>query len=340
MRALLNHVQLHGDGPPNRYSSVTELAEVLDQIHISDIFNVEDDDDFIADDEFTSSILEHQNNSLDDIEFAGSPEFQNRMRQICLEFRDVFRHSVREDAAAVTPLAFTYAVDGWETTANRLPSRSISPEKQMALTEMIDEFLRLGVIRPSTATAWSQVHLVRKPKGGWRFTVDFRGINRVIDNQGWQLPNIKDMLTRIGARRPKIFGAADLTMGYFQMPLDAQSRRATAFVTFRGIYEWTRVPMGILPSANFFQRTMQEDVLAGLLYQICEVYIDDLLIMGDTEEEFCDHLCKVLSRLRDKRVTLNPRKVKLGLTKTEFVGHEIDAEGINMSQKRIENTVN
>jgi hypothetical protein len=38
MRALLNHVQLHGDGPPNRYSSVTELAEVLDQIHISDIF--------------------------------------------------------------------------------------------------------------------------------------------------------------------------------------------------------------------------------------------------------------------------------------------------------------
>jgi hypothetical protein len=38
-------------------------------------------------------------------------------------------------------------------------------------------------------------------------------------------------------------------------------------------------------------------------------------------------------------VTLNPKKVHLGLTTIIFVGHEIDAEGINMSQKRVESTI-
>jgi hypothetical protein len=39
-------------------------------------------------------------------------------------------------------------------------------------------------IQPSKATAWSQVHLVRKPNnGGWRFTIDYRSLNQVISNE-------------------------------------------------------------------------------------------------------------------------------------------------------------
>jgi hypothetical protein len=83
MRALLNHVQLHGDGPPVPYTSVAELSDVLHQLHISDIFNVEDDDDFIDDNEFASSVLDHSDNSVADIEYSGSPAFQSRLKHIC-----------------------------------------------------------------------------------------------------------------------------------------------------------------------------------------------------------------------------------------------------------------
>ena len=58
--------------------------------------------------------------------------------------------------------------------------------KHAALNKMIDDLLDLEVIQPSRATAWSQVHLVRKPSNGWRFTVDFRNLNKVISNDGWQ----------------------------------------------------------------------------------------------------------------------------------------------------------
>jgi len=147
------------------------------------------------------------------------------------------------------------------------------------------------------------------------------------------------MLERLGRKHPNIFGSADLTQGYFQMPLSEECRKETAFITYRGLYEWTRVPMGIFPSANYFQHIMQEEILLELLYNICEIYIDDLLVMANSENEFIDVLKIVLQRFRDKSILLNPKKVTLGASATVFVGHLIDTTGLNMTQQRIENTV-
>ena len=96
------------------------------------------------------------------------------------------------------PMIFTVDKVNWETSASRLPSRHISDENHAALNQMIDDLLDLQVIQPSRATAWSRVRLVRKPTNGWRFTVDFRNLNKVISNDGWQIPNMKEMIERIG----------------------------------------------------------------------------------------------------------------------------------------------
>ena len=220
-----------------------------------------------------------------------------------------------------------------------MPPRILSQEKQEALSVIIDELLALGVIRPSKATAWSQVMLVKKSTGGWRLTIDYRQLNHLVENQGWLIPNMNQMLNRIGSKKPTLFCSADLTSGYYQMPLADECHPITAFITFRGIYEWTRVPMGLLPSANYFQRTMAEEVLHGLVYSDCEVYIDDLIITADKKLEYLTSIETVFQRLREKNITLNPKKIKMGLGKIQFVGHEIDHEGLNMSKERIENTV-
>ena len=86
----------------------------------------------------------------------------------------------------VPPMTFTVDKVNWQAPANRLPSRHISVEKHTALNQMIDDFLDLQVIQPSRAMAWSQVHLVRKPTNGRRFTVDFGNLNKVISNEGSQ----------------------------------------------------------------------------------------------------------------------------------------------------------
>ena len=78
----------------------------------------------------------------------------------------------------VPPIEFTVDLSLWEINLNRAPSRHISTEKHDALNTIVDSLLELGVILPSKATAWSQVHLVCKPNnGGWRFTTDYRSLN-------------------------------------------------------------------------------------------------------------------------------------------------------------------
>ena len=119
----------------------------------------------------------------------------------------------------VQPMVFTVNAVAWETNTNRVVSWQVFMEKQTALSALIDELLEKEVIRPSKATSWSQVHLVWKPSGGWRFTIDYRALNKVITNEGWQILNMKEMPQRIGSLKTSIFGVWTSTQGFCQMPL-------------------------------------------------------------------------------------------------------------------------
>ena len=98
---------------------------------------------------------------------------------------------------------------------------------------MVEELRRLNVIRVSTADTASQVLLVAK-KGTkkLRFCIDYRAVNEATKApENWPLPNIKTMLERLGAKKPRIFGVMDLTSGYYQAPLAESAKKWTAFVT-------------------------------------------------------------------------------------------------------------
>ncbi len=143
------------------------------------------------------------------------------------------------------------------------------------------------------------------------------------------------MLARIGTKKPKIFGVMDLTAGYHQGPLKPECAWLTAFITFMGLYEFNRVPMGLKGAGPYFQMVMATIVLVGLLYVICELYLDDILIYAATNEEFLASLRKVFERCRQYNITVNPDKCKFGLAEVEYVGHTINKEGIKFTQEKI-----
>ena len=181
------------------------------------------------------------------------------------KYHNIFSTTVKEKSARAPTLDFK--VDAaWELTANRLTSRKLSPEIHLALHGMIEELLDLNVIEPSKATS-----LVRKPapSNGWRFTIDYRGLNKVIINQGWHYPNVSCL------RCYNVFETSDLSSStspilctYFS---NAHHRWEHAIYSIRYIlrYLWMDpVPNGLLPSANYFQMMMAEYVLHGLIYII------------------------------------------------------------------------
>ena len=90
-------------------------------------------------------------------------------------------------------------------------------------------------------------------------------------------------------------------------------------------------------SGPYFQRAISTTVLAGLIYDICELYIDDVLISGECEQSFLDNVRTVFQRFRKFGVVIHPNKAKLGLKEFEYVGHLIDKNGLHFSkEKRLE----
>jgi hypothetical protein len=73
----------------------------------------------------------------------------------------------------------------------------------------------------------------------------FRFLNECTRSRGGVIPNIKQILERIGRHNAAYFAVLDLTSGYHQAPLAAACRAYTAFITSMGLFQWVRVPMGL-----------------------------------------------------------------------------------------------
>ena len=94
------------------------------------------------------------------------------------------------------------------------------------------------------------------------------------------------------------------------------------------------VPMGLLPSANLFQKSMSVHILSEPLYRTCEVYIDDLL-HGQDDEDFLRNARDIFQICREKDVILSAKKLEIGMERVTFVGHDVDSQGLNMTEPKI-----
>lgn len=291
--------------------------------------------DLIADLDLQTNTLRAQDCLPDKI--FGSPELQEQLKRICHEFSHIFSRAVRPDAADAPPMEIVVDELSWRRLGAARSPRPQSSVRQAEIQQLIEQMLELKIIQVSEATEYSQVHLVKKPNGKWRFCIDYRLLNEVtMFGHGWPIPNVMSMLRRIGEKRPAYFAVIDLTSGYHQMPVALNSRKYTAFVTYMGVYEFCRVPFGLKAAPSYFQRIMCTRVLAGILYTICEVYIDDVIIFAATGEALLANLRLVFERFSRYRILINPDKVVLGQEAIEYVGHILSKEGITFSNEKRE----
>ena len=269
----------------------------------------------------------------------GSDSFKARQKDLCEKYKDVFSSKLRFEAANVPPMELKVEADSWRAKANQRPPNPQGKGREEEIEGQAMQMLEANVIRLSTASQHSQVLLTPKPDGTWRFCIDYRRLNASTESEHWPIPNIEKMLRRVGDQRPKFFAVLDLTKGYYQAPLSESAKQYTAFITMKALYEWNRVPMGLKGAPSYFQRIMVTVVLSGLVYSICECYMDDILIHGKTEEEYLLRLEQVFQRLRKHKLTVNPKKCKLGLQQVEYVGHIIDHEGITFDRERLQEII-
>jgi hypothetical protein len=148
---------------------------------------------------------------------------QGHLTTVCEAIRAVFNTKVRSTPAKVTPMRLEVDARVWEDPANALGPRLHTPLKQAEVAKQVNKMKPLGIIKDSQAPYYSQVHLTPKPTPGeWRFCIDYRRLNVATKSMGWPLPNITDMLRRLGSKKAKFFCKLDLTAG-----------------TIKHLYTWT-----------------------------------------------------------------------------------------------------
>ena len=270
----------------------------------------------------------------------GPESLQLRIRELLSKYAGIFSATVKKEPADVPPFELTVEQGLWEVPANKLGPRKMEKRKSDALHKQVELLVEKGVIQPSEQGYYSHGLVVPKSDDTWRFVVDYKNLNKISTAENWPIPNIKDMLTRIGDQRPKYFAVMDLTAGYHQAPIHANTRKWTAFMTFWGIYEWLRLPMGLKGAGAYFQRIMATIVLAGLVMVIVELYLDDIILTAQTEDSFIERLEVVFIRFLEHNITLNPKKCRFGMREVVYVGHTINEQGIHFSREKLDSVVN
>ena len=78
-----------------------------------------------------------------------------------------------------------------------------------------------------------------------------------------------------------------------------------------------------------------EFVLAGLQWQTCLVYLDDVIVFGRDFEEHLERLQEVFERFRQAGLKLKPSKCFLLRPRVPYLGHVISAEGVSTDPAKI-----
>ena len=199
----------------------------------------------------------------------------------------------------------------------------------------VEKLLKQGSVRPSSSPWASPLLLITKRDGTVRPVIDYRAVNAVSKQDAFLLPRMQDCLDAVAGAR--IFSTLDITSAYNQVPVRKQDIPKTAFVTKHGLFEYTTMPFGLCGSTSTFQRLM-ELALNGLQWNICLIYLDDVIIFSTTFEEHTERLKQVLTRIKDAGLKLKPRKCHLYQEKVTFLGHVLT--GVLPNPEIIEKIIN
>ena len=209
--------------------------------------------------------------------------------------------------------------------------RRFSEPINREIDRQCDELLAMDVIEHSNS-AWSSpvVPVVKKStrpdgKPEIRLCVDYRKLNRQTLTEKFSMPDLAENI--YGAHGCKYFTTLDLVKGYYQVPLDDNSKQLTAFSTPHGHYQFKTLSFGMKNSGIAFQKNMQQ-VLSNVCFKNVHVYIDDLLITSKTFEEHLRLVAKVLNTLAANGIKIKLSKCEFFRKEVVFLGHIIGQNGI------------
>ncbi|KAJ4790953.1 polyprotein [Rhynchospora pubera] len=224
-----------------------------------------------------------------------------------------------------------------DITIQDKPLKHVTPAMKEQFDKHVQALLKIGVIRPSKSRHRTMAMMVNSGtsidpktgaeiKGKESMVFNYRTLNDNTHKDQYSLPGINTILKKVGNSR--IYSKFDLKSGFHQVAMDPESVEWTAFVVPNGLYEWLVMPFGLKNAPAIFQRKM-DDCFRGTKNFIA-IYIDDILVFSENEEQHAKHLEAMLTICEKWGLVLSPTKMKIAVQEIEFLGAVIGNRKIKL----------
>lgn len=145
---------------------------------------------------------------------------------------------------------------------------------------------------------------------------------------------VENFICPMSLGRAKYFSVMDLYSGFYQIPLSKKSRPVTAFSTDTGFYQWKVLPFGLNIAPSSFSR-MMAIAFSGLSPNEAFIYMDDLIVIGLSENNYLNNLKTVFEMCRANNLKLHPEKCDFFKSEVTSLGHNCTSDGIKPNPNKI-----
>jgi len=84
---------------------------------------------------------------------------------------------------------------------------------------------------------------------------------------------------------------------------------------------------------------LMNSVFMPVLDKFVVVFIDDILVYSENEQDHAEHLRIVLTRLQEHQLYAKFRKCEFWLKKVPFLGHILSDEGIAVDPSKVQEVI-
>jgi hypothetical protein len=163
--------------------------------------------------------------------------------------------------------------------------------------------------------------------------VDYRPLNALTIKNKYHFPHIDILFDQLS--KAKVFSKIDLRSSYHQTKIRLEDIPKMTFSTRYGLFEYLVMSFRLTNAPAHFMYLMNL-VFMPKLDKFMVVFIDDILVYSQNEEEHAEHLRIILTQLCDKQLYTKFNKCKFWLKKVPFLGHALSRDGISMDLTKVQ----
>jgi hypothetical protein len=178
------------------------------------------------------------------------------------------------------------------------------------------------------------------------------------------MPLINDLLEDLD--KVLWYCSLDMASGFWVVSMTERARKISAFITPFGLFEWTRMPLGLKNAPQIYQRLIDNALYGHLRIrsdqdssELVDVYqagepepimkpsvlgrrsnIDDILVTADKWDTLCEKVESLLDACERWNLSISVVKSFWGMPKVDYLGHQVSAAGLKAHPKVLDSLAN